>query len=140
MRLTFPEPVTLKRLAAPLCVFIFIVVPRAILHLFQVNHVLLLFRLPRHLRLLELELAVVHDPNDGRPSHRRDFHQIESLRLCLREGRLQVENSELSAVGRNHAERADADLSVHAYALGAVLNGRSSLKKGTCKIADTYLR
>ena len=74
--------------------------------------------------MLELELAVVHDADDGRSSERCDFHQIQPLFLCLRERGVHLENAELTAVGRDHAQRADADLAVDADALGGVLNGR----------------
>src|SRR5665213_1868035 len=113
-----------------------IVDARSVLHLFQVNDMLLLFRDARHLGLLELELAVVHDPDDGRPRERCDLHQVQPLCFCLRKRRVQLENSQLAAVGRNYAQWANANLAVHADALGAILNGRC-LRQGHKKIADT---
>src|SRR5258706_2748760 len=52
---------------------------RPVLHFLQVNDVLLLFGLARHLRLLELEFPVVHDAGHGWPRHWCNFHEIQSL-------------------------------------------------------------
>src|SRR5690606_14854886 len=76
--------------------------------------VLLLARRPSLPRLLVLELAVVHDPDDRRPRRRRDFHEVETLLLCRCPGLLDRQNSELLAVRADDADGADADLPVDA--------------------------
>ena len=48
-----------------------------VLHFLQLDDVLLLLRRPRRLRLLELELPVVHDLDDGGPGRRCHFHEIQ---------------------------------------------------------------
>jgi hypothetical protein len=52
--------------------------PRAELHFLEFDDVLLLFRDACLLGLFKLELAVVHDPDDGGTRGRCDFNQIES--------------------------------------------------------------
>jgi len=51
----------------------------AVLHLFQLDHVLLLLRDPRLLRHFELVLPVVHDADDGRASSGGHFDEIQAL-------------------------------------------------------------
>ena len=51
--------------------------PGPVLDFLELDHVLLLLRLARLLGLLELELPVVHDADDGRPRRGRDFDQIQ---------------------------------------------------------------
>jgi hypothetical protein len=84
--------------------------------------VLLLFCLPGHLRLLELELSVVHDSGDWRPRHRRDFDQVQALldRRC--QSRVDIHDSELCSISGDHADGADANLFVDSDPLGGVLN------------------
>jgi len=48
-------------------------------HFLQVDHVLLFLCLPRHLRLFELELPIVHDSDDRGTSQRSDFDEIQPL-------------------------------------------------------------
>jgi len=67
--------------------------PRAVLHFLEMNHVLLFLRLAGHLGLFELELPVIHDAGHGRPRHRCNFHEIQSLLYCRRKGRLHVHDS-----------------------------------------------
>src|SRR5215207_3490762 len=105
--------------------------PRPVLHFLELDHVLLLLRLPRLLRLLELEFAVVHDADDRRARHRSDFNQIEILFLRGSERGLYVQNAHLAAVGGDHTERADANLPVHADALGRILNSSCSSRGKT---------
>ena len=106
---------------------------RPILHFLQVNHVLLLLRLASHLRLLELEFPVVHDAGHGRPRHRCDFYQIQSLldRGC--QSSFDIHDSELRPIGGYDSDRTDAYLFVDAYALGGVLNTSNLGKKETKK-------
>src|SRR5688572_13432018 len=96
--------------------------PGAVLDLLEMDHVLLLLCLAGHLGLLELELPVVHDANNGRPRHRRHFDQIQTLLLCGRQRGIEIQNSHLTSICRNDAERADADLTIDADALRVVLN------------------
>src|SRR5688500_8505169 len=98
---------------------------RSVLHLFQVNDVLLLLRDARHLRLLELELAVVHDADHRRARGRCYFDEIETLFLRCRESSLDVQDAHLTSVGCDDAQRADADLPVDANSLCRILNSRT---------------
>ena len=95
---------------------------RTVLDLLEVDHVLLLLGLASHLGLLELEFPIVHDSDDGRPRHRRDFNEIEALLLCGCQRRVQIQNSQLTPVGRNDAQRTDTNLAIDADALRVVLN------------------
>src|SRR6266550_5631869 len=52
---------------------------RTKLHFLEMDHMLLLLCLPRHLRLLELELSVVHYANYRGTSERCDFDEIQPL-------------------------------------------------------------
>ena len=99
---------------------------RAVFHFLQLDDVLLLFRDPRLLGLLELELAEVHHPDHRRPRRGGDFHQVESMFFGQRHGLVDFHDSELGAVVPDHSYRADADLSIDANAFGCVLNGNVS--------------
>jgi len=55
-----------------------IVDPGAVLHFFQVNHVLLFLRGARPPSPARLELPIVHDLDDGGPGERGDLHQIQA--------------------------------------------------------------
>ena len=71
--------------------------------------------LPRLLILLFLqvpELAVVHDPADGRRRVGRDLDEVEFLAQGVAECLAQRPNTDLFAVGVNHAHLAGADLLV----------------------------
>ncbi len=87
---------------------------RAVLHFFQQDHVLLLFRLPGLLCHFELVLPVVHDSDDGRTCERGDFNEIESLLYCRRHGGIYFHDSKLSPIRCDNSNRADADLPVDA--------------------------
>src|SRR5262249_41644772 len=63
---------------------------------------------------LVAELAVVHDPANGRRCRRRDFHQIELFALGEAERLGRLEDTELSAVSIDHADLACVDLVVDA--------------------------
>jgi len=67
---------------------------------------------PRRLRLLELELPVVHDLRDRGPRERGDLDQIETAFHGRRERFLDAQHAQLLAVGRDHPDRTDADLPV----------------------------
>jgi hypothetical protein len=95
---------------------IVIVDARAVLHFFQVNHVLLFLRRSRRFRLLELELPIVHDLDDRGPSERRDFDEIEAPFMRGGQGFIDRQHSQLVAVVRNHAHGTDANLPVNACA------------------------
>ena len=96
------------------------------LDLFQMDDVLLLSRLSRHLRLFELELAEVHDADDGRASEGSDFHQIESSNFRSLQRCFELHDAELCAIGSDDTQRTDADLPVNANAFGLFLNWRRS--------------
>ena len=83
---------------------------------------LLLLGLPGHLRLLELELPVVHDADHGRARHRRDFYQIESLLHRRRQRGFHIHDPHLAPVRGDHPKWADADLPIDAHSLGIVLD------------------
>ena len=91
--------------------------PRTQLHFLHLDLVLLLARLPRLARLLVLELAVVHDPDDRRPRRRRDLHQIQTFRFRPRQRLLDRHDSQLLAFRANDSDRADPDLPVDSYSL-----------------------
>jgi hypothetical protein len=57
-----------------------------------------------------------------RARHRCHFDQVEPLLLRGGERGVDFHDAHLAAIGRDHAERADTDLPVHADALGRVLN------------------
>jgi hypothetical protein len=71
----------------------------------------LLFRLP------VLELAVIHDPADGRLGRRSDLDQVELLLLGLREGDRDGDDPQLLAVVGDQADFGTVDLAVQALRL-----------------------
>jgi hypothetical protein len=129
--LLFEKPARVPRLR----VEIVIVDPGAVLHFLELDHVLLFLRDPRLLRHLELVLAVVHDADDGRTGSCGNFDQVQSLFFGHPKRRVNLENSELRAVGANHANWGDADLSIDPHALCGVLN-TEILEEGKQKCAD----
>src|SRR5216683_1685225 len=66
----------------------------------------------RKLRLLELELPIVHDLDDGGPGERRDFHEIQAPFVRGGDRFIDRQHSQLVAVVRDHAHRTDADLPI----------------------------
>src|SRR6266568_512144 len=111
---------------------IVIVDPGPVLHFLQMNDVLLLLRRPRRLRLLELELPVIHDLHDGGPGERRDFHQVQAPFLRGRDRFVDRQHPQLVAVVRDHTHRTDADLPVDASAR------RSAV--GNCQVSVSSVR
>src|SRR2546422_915889 len=95
---------------------IVIVDPGAVFHFLQVNHVLLFLGGARRLRLLELELPIVHDLDDGGPGERRDFHEIQAPFGRGGDRFIDRQHPQLVAVVRDHAHRTDADLPIHTCA------------------------
>src|SRR5712691_11725584 len=95
---------------------------RPVLHFLQVNDVLLLFGLARHLRLLEFEFPVVHDAGHGWPRHWCNLHEIQSLLDRGRQSSFDIHDSELRSIGSYDSDGTDADLFIDAYALGGVLD------------------
>ena len=60
--------------------------------------------------LLVLELAVVHDPADGRLFHGRDLDEIESRLACRGEGLIGRNDSKLFAILSDDANGRDSDI------------------------------
>src|ERR1041384_6020424 len=101
---------------ARLEVEVVVVDARPVLHFFQMNHVLLFLRGARRLGLLELELAVVHDLDHGRPGERRDFHEIQAPLMRGGQGFIDRQHAQRVAVVRDPAHGTDANLPVDARA------------------------
>src|SRR6185295_8616919 len=72
----------------------------------------------------------VHDTDDGGPSQRCDFNEIEACDFCRREGSLELHDAKLSAISSDDAQWTDANLPVNANAFGLLLNGRESSNEG----------
>src|SRR5688572_9754182 len=111
----------------------------AVLHFLQVNHVLLFLRRPRRLRLLELELPVVHDLDDGGAGSRSHFHEIQPAIQGGGQRLLYGQNAELLTLGADDPHRTDANHAVDADSLFALVRGqwsclRRQKKTGTLEI------
>src|SRR5690606_5047030 len=76
------------------------------------RRLLLLARLAVPLRLLVLEAAEIHQPADGRLGLRGDFHQVEIGFLSHAQGLPDRHDTQLLAVGADHADFPRADLVV----------------------------
>src|SRR5690606_15747099 len=76
--------------------------PRTILHLLEMDHVLLLLRQAGLLGLLELELSEVHDPDDRRTRRWRDLDQVQTSLFRQREGLVHLHDAELAPVMTNY--------------------------------------
>src|SRR5690606_232221 len=74
--------------------------------------------------LLELELAIVHDPADRRVGVGLDFHQVHASLFGHGQGLGAGQDARLFALGVNHAYPRDADILVAAVAL--VVDGADS--------------
>ena len=79
--------------------------------------------------------AVVHDADDRRTGSRGYFDQVQALLLGHPQRCINLENPELRAVGANHSNWSDADLSIDPHALRCVLN-TEILEEGKQKCAD----
>src|SRR5262249_12540801 len=78
---------------------------------------------------LELVLPVIHDANDGRPSGRGDFHQIQPQVLSHAKRGVDFQNAELRPICSDDANRTDTNLSIDSYALCGVLNKQNLVEK-----------
>src|SRR3989454_7035047 len=89
-----------------------IVDPRPVFHFLEVDDVLLFLGRPRRLRLLELELPVVHDLRDRGSRERRHLDQVEASLLRRGQRFFHGQHAQLRSVGGDHADRADPYLPV----------------------------
>ena len=109
--------------------------PRPVLHLFDLDIVLLLARRPSRLGLLEAILPVIHDLHYGRPRRRRHLDQVEAQGAGFLERFIDRHYADLLSVCPDQPHRADPDLFVHPNPLFVVLNSQLGLllKKETKK-------
>jgi len=82
-----------------------IVDPRPVFHFLEVDDVLLFLGRPRRLRLLELELPVVHDLRDRGSRERRHLDQVEAS--LLRRGQRFSTSSTPVALRRGRSRGSD---------------------------------
>src|SRR5687768_8358398 len=95
-----------------------------VLHFLQLYDVLLLLRRPRRLRLLELELPVVHDLDDGRTGGRSHFHEVQPAFLGGGQRLLYGQNAELLTLGPDDPHRTDANHAVDADSFFTLVRGQ----------------
>ena len=98
------------------------------LHLLHFGLVRLLLGFFGLLFLLELELAVVHDPAHRRISLLAHQHQVELAVFGYLEGRLSRDHPQLAAVGIHHPELGVADAVVD---VGELPHGSAAVKTRT---------
>jgi len=87
--------------------------PGAKLHLFDLNVVLFLFRLPSCPLRLVLELPVVHEFDYGRPSLRRHFHEIQPPVISQLASLLDRNDTDLPTLVVDQTNRADPYLLIY---------------------------
>ena len=88
--------------------------PGAKLHLFDLDVVLLLFRLPSRPLRLVLVLPVVHELDHGRPSLRRHFHEIQPSVKSEVAGLFDQNDADLPTLVVDQTDRADPYLLIYA--------------------------
>ena len=95
----------------------------------DLHHGLAFFGFRFLLLLLVLELAVIHDPADGRLRGGSHFHQIHAPFFSQGNGLVALQNSQLFTVRADNAHLARADQFVTAHAVLRHFTPRSHIRR-----------